>query len=147
MKGIVCSVCGFIALDGQAPDNCPVCHAPKAAFKDVENAIVVPSTATDKMEANKKHIPVITVEKQCGLIPGACTDINIKVGEILHPMLPEHFIMYIDTYIDKKYISRIYFSPVKMNAAVGLHLKAESGTLQVIEKCNLHGVWLSEMNI
>ena len=31
----VCSVCGYVA-DGQAPDNCPVCQAPKDKFLDVK---------------------------------------------------------------------------------------------------------------
>ncbi len=30
----VCTVCGYIT-DGEAPDNCPVCRAPKEKFKKV----------------------------------------------------------------------------------------------------------------
>ena len=148
MKGLVCSVCGFISLDGDIEGGCPVCHSKKEAFKEVADAIVTPSAASDKIEANKKHIPVIKITKACGLIPeSGCTDVNIKVGEITHPMLKEHFIMYVDTYIDKHYISRVFFSPEKMNPAVGLHLKVSTGTFQAIEKCNVHGAWMTETKI
>ncbi|MCB4791486.1 MAG: hypothetical protein LHV68_06320 [Elusimicrobia bacterium] len=147
MKGIVCSVCGFIAIDGSAPEKCPVCSAPKKSFDEKADAIVEPSDKTEKLETNRKHIPQIIVKKQCKLIPDGCTDVNIKVGEITHPMLPEHFIMYIDCYIDKKYISRTYLSPEKMNPAIGLHLKVDNGKFTTIEKCNIHGAWMSEVDL
>ena len=148
MKGIVCSVCGFIAIDGAAPEKCPVCYSPKKVFSEKDDAIVTPSSATDKVEANKKHIPVILVVKKCGLLPDSgCTDINVKVGEITHPMLPEHFIMYIDCYHDKQFISRIHLTPGKLNPAAGLHLKVSSGKFIAIEKCNLHGSWMTEIEL
>ncbi len=31
----VCQVCGYTA-DGEAPDNCPICNAPKEKFKRIE---------------------------------------------------------------------------------------------------------------
>lgn len=144
MKGIVCSMCGFIAIDGIVPEKCPQCGAPQKAFSEKPDAIVEPSPATEKMESNKKHIPQIIVKKQCKLIPDGCVDINVKIGEITHPMLPEHYIMYIDCYIDKKYVARIKFTPEKLNPAVGLHLKVDKGTFTAVEKCNVHGAWLSE---
>jgi superoxide reductase len=148
MKALVCAACGFIALDGDVSGPCPVCHSKKEIFKEVEDAIVTPSPATDKVELNKKHIPLVKIVKACGLIPDSgCTDVSVKVGETTHPMLKEHFIMYVDTYIDKKYISRVFFSPEKMNPAVGLHLKVSTGTFQAIAKCNLHGAWLTETKI
>jgi len=39
MKGQVCKVCGFISIKGEAPDNCPVCGAPKTAFLVKDDAI------------------------------------------------------------------------------------------------------------
>ena len=147
MKGIVCSVCGFIALDGKTPEHCPVCHAPAKMFKEQESAIVTPSAATDKLEANKKHVPVISINKQCGLIAGGCVDVHVKVGEVTHPMTLEHSIQYIDCYINKVFVARVHLTPEKLNPAIGLHLKVSSGTFSAIEKCNLHGAWLSETNI
>lgn len=146
MKGIVCSVCGFVSIDGIAPERCPVCGAPKNAFQEKEDAIVEPSEKTEKIEANKKHIPKIFVKKQCKLIPDGCVDVNVKIGEVVHPMLPEHFIMYIDCYIDKKFIARTHLTPEKVNPAIGLHLKVSSGKFAAVEHCNLHGSWLTEVS-
>ncbi|MCB4792880.1 MAG: hypothetical protein LHV68_13505 [Elusimicrobia bacterium] len=147
MKGFVCSVCGFISIDGAAPEKCPVCMSPKKAFNEKDDAIVTPSAATDKIETNKKHIPVIVVEKKCGLIPDGCTDVQVKIGEVTHPMLPEHFIMNIDCYLDKKFILRAILTPGKLNPAVGLHLKVSSGKFSAVEKCNLHGNWMTEVDL
>ncbi|MBN1621723.1 MAG: hypothetical protein JW871_03935 [Endomicrobiales bacterium] len=147
MKGIVCSVCGFISIDGSTPEACPVCGAPKKAFKEKEDAIVTPSDATDKVEANKKHIPKITVNKKCELIPEGCVDVNVKIGEITHPILPEHHIMYIDCYVDKKFLSRTHLTAGRLYPAAGLHLKVKNGKFTAIEKCNIHGAWISEVDL
>jgi len=147
MKGYVCGVCGYIPLDGVVPDKCPVCNAPKTAFAMKDDAIVEPSKETNKLELNKKHIPLVTIVKQCKLIPEGCTDVQIKIGEILHPMTKDHFIMRADVYLDKKYVSRVMFTPENVNPALSLHLHAEKGKVSVISLCNLHGAWLSEVEI
>lgn len=147
MKAFVCGVCGFISLDGTAPEKCPVCGAPKKAFSEKEEAIVTPSSATEKVEANKKHIPALLVKKQCGLIPDGCTDVHVKIGEIVHPMLPEHYIMRIDFYIDRQFVSRVQLSPGKINPAACFHLKVSSGKISAVGTCNLHGSWLSETSL
>ena len=113
MKGFVCGVCGFVAIDGAAPDNCPVCHAPKTSFAEKEDAAKTPVDAKNLTELEKKHIPVINVVKKCGLIPEGCEDVHVKLGEIQHPMLPEHSIQHIDFYIDKKFVSRVILTPLK----------------------------------
>jgi len=147
MKGFVCKNCGFTAIDGSAPEKCPVCGAPKSAFEEKADAIKEPADAANLTELEKKHIPVIVVEKKCGLIPDGCTDVHVKMGEIKHPMLPEHSITRIDFYIDKKYISRVYLTPEKLNPAAALHLNASSGKLTVIENCNVHGTWMNEKDL
>ncbi|MCQ9206689.1 MAG: hypothetical protein NG740_02250 [Omnitrophica bacterium] len=147
MKGFVCSVCGLVSINGVAPDNCPVCHAPKTAFQEKEDAIKTPKDAANLTEAEKKHVPVVKVVKTCGLIPEGCIDVHVKMGEIQHPMQADHYIMHIDFYIDNEFISRIALTPEKLNPAGALHLKAKSGKLTVIELCNLHGAWISETSL
>jgi len=147
MKGLVCKVCGFIAIDGVAPDNCPVCHAPKTAFQEKEDAIKTPQDAGNLTEFEKKHIPVITVVKTCGLIPEGCNDVHVKLGEIQHPMQDDHYIMYIDFYIDNKFIARVHLTPAKLNPAAALHLKAGEGKLTAIAFCSLHGAWINEEDL
>lgn len=147
MKGFVCKVCGFISIDGSAPDKCPVCGAPKTAFQEKEDAIKEPQDVNNLSELEKKHIPVITLVKKCGLIPEGCQDVHVKMGEIQHPMQPEHYILHIDFYIDNEFISRVHLTPDKLNPAAALHLKATSGKLTVIEFCNLHGAWIKETDL
>ncbi|MFH1868462.1 MAG: desulfoferrodoxin family protein [Candidatus Omnitrophota bacterium] len=147
MKGIVCKVCGYIAINGIAPDVCPVCHAPKTAFEEKEGAIKTAADSANLTEAEKKHIPAITVVKKCGLIPEGCQDVHVKVGDIQHPMLAEHYILHIDFYLDKEFMARVILTPGKLNPAAALHLKAESGKLTAIEFCTIHGAWINETDL
>lgn len=147
MKGFICSVCGFISIDGQVPEACPACGASRSAFEEKEDAIKTPKDAANLSELEKKHIPVILLEKKCGLIPGGCTDVHVKIGEIQHPMTPEHRIDFIDFYIDKKYVSRVKLTPEKLNPAACLHLKANGGRLTAVDSCNLHGSWINEVDL
>lgn len=143
MKGFVCKVCGFISINGSAPDSCPVCRAAKTSFEE-RDAI---KTAQDDAKAGEKHTPVITIVKKCGLIPEGCQDVHVKVGSVQHPMLQEHYITTIDFYIDKEFLSRVQLTPEKLNPAAALHVKATSGKLSVIEHCNVHGAWIQEDNL
>jgi len=147
MKGFVCKICGFISINGSAPDKCPVCGAPKTSFEEKEDAIKAPKDANNLTELEKKHIPVISIVKKCGLIPEGCQDVNVKIGEVQHPMQPEHYIMHIDFYIDKEFISRVILTPDKLNSAAALHIKAPSGRLAAVELCNLHGAWIKDVDL
>ena len=145
MKGYVCKVCQYISINGSAPDKCPVCGSPKTAFEEKE-AIKTPADPKNLTELEKKHVPVVTVLKKCGLIEG-CVDVHVKMGEILHPMQPEHYINHIDFYLDKEFMARIHLTPEKLNPAGALHLKVTSGALTVIELCNIHGAWIKEISL
>jgi superoxide reductase len=146
MKGYICGVCGYIAIDGAAPEKCPVCGVPKNKFTEKQDALKTAKDVATVGESEKKHIPSIAVNKKCALVPG-CVDISVKVGEITHPMLPEHFIMHIDFYIDNKYVSRVMLTPDKLNPAATLHIKGGGSKVQAIEFCNVHGAWFNEVNI
>ncbi len=147
MKGFVCKMCGFISINGSAPDKCPVCGAPRKSFEEKEDAIKTPKDVNNLTELEKKHIPVIAIAKECGLIPEGCQDVHVKMGEIQHPMVPEHSIQHIDFYLDGEFISRVILTPDALNPAAALHLKAKSGKLTVVEFCNLHGAWISETEL
>ncbi len=147
MELYVCKVCGHVVF-GTAPDKCPVCGAPKTAFNADPNALKKPADSKNLMDGDKKHIPVFTVVKQCGLIPGMCTDVHVKVGEILHVMEEKHWIMWIDMYLNRKFIARYEMTPNGPNSCVGMHLKSSvGGVLSAIENCNVHGKWLAEVEV
>ena len=144
MEGYVCKVCGFISINGSAPDKCPVCGAPKASFEQKQDAIKVPQDANNLTDLEKKHIPLITVVKKCGLIPEGCQDVHVKMGEIQHPMQVGHYIMHIDFYLDNEFLARVHLTPEKLNPAAALHLKAEQGEITAVSFCNLHGAWVKK---
>ena len=144
MTVLECKVCGHIEFN-EAPENCLVCRSPKTAFQENAEAIKAPADAANLSEGDKKHIPIIQ-KTECGLVQ-ACTDVHATVGEIEHVMTPEHFIGYLDYYLDYKFISRVWLSPEYCKPATTLHLSASSGKITVIEHCNVHGNWMGELDL
>ncbi|MFA5116721.1 MAG: desulfoferrodoxin family protein, partial [Candidatus Omnitrophota bacterium] len=93
MKTFVCKRCGYVSFNA-APDNCPVCGAPKEQFQEDSSAIKKPVDPGNLNDLEKKHIPAIDIKKQCGLVGPGCVDANIKIGSVVHVMEGKHFIMY-----------------------------------------------------
>lgn len=63
---------------------------------------------------------------------------EIRVGEVLHPMLPEHYIMFIEAISkDKKHVNLQFLSP---NEQPKMILK-ENYDIVAREYCNIHGLW------
>lgn len=147
MKIMECKGCGHIEFN-VAPEKCLVCRAPGSSFVENAAAIKQPANPAALTDGDKKHLPQIVVVKECGLIPGVgCTDVHVRVGEIEHVMQDKHFIMYLDFYLDHKFISRIWLSPNACHPAAALHLNAPKGVVTVIENCNVHGNWMAEVTI
>ncbi len=145
MKLFVCGVCGHVAFDN-APTKCPVCSSTK--FAEDANALKTPADPKNLTDGDKKHIPNFTVVKQCGLIPGTCTDIHVKIGAVLHVMEEKHWITWIDTYLNKKFVARYEMSADGANPCVGIHLKNNAGGMfTAIENCNVHGKWMGYVEV
>jgi desulfoferrodoxin-like iron-binding protein len=141
MSIYVCSVCGYIAFTG-GEEACPVCKMPKDKF--VRNDRIFEESAEKSKEAAIKHVPKITINKKCGLIPEqSCLDVIVRIGATLHPMESSHFIQFIDCYVDDKYIARLMLTP-GVFAAGCFHLKTSGLKVTVVENCNLHGYWKIE---
>jgi superoxide reductase len=147
MKTYVCKTCGYISFDN-APVACPVDGVAIENFEKDPDAIKRPVNPDNLTELEKKHIPVITIDDACGESSGGtCLDVHVTVGDIQHAMESEHFIDFIDVYIDKKYISRVVFIAKKMYPAVHLCLNTNVGVISVIAHCNVHGSWRSKIKI
>ncbi|MCA6071114.1 MAG: hypothetical protein LE168_01805 [Endomicrobium sp.] len=145
MKGLICKICGYVALDGNR-GQCPVCHA-KNVFEEREDAYKAPDFKAASGESEKKHIPSFAVIQERGIPGNGCIDVHVKIGEIPHPALPEHHITEIAFYVDNKFISNVMLT-ADINPAVVVHLKSGTkGKVQVIENCNLHGKWYNEVEI
>ncbi|NLP06530.1 desulfoferrodoxin [Candidatus Fermentibacteria bacterium] len=78
--------------------------------------------------AKEKHVPVIekTVEGY-----------TVKVGSVAHPMLPEHYIEWIELVADG--IS--YRAFLKPGAAPEAFFPVKAKSVYAREYCNLHGLW------
>lgn len=141
MKILVCNTCGHIEFN-QAPEICLVCRAPGSAFTENAEAIKSPADPANLTDGDKKHIPLVTVTKH-----DAGAEAAVVVGDIVHVMEAKHFIQWLDFYHDHKFISRIWLSPETMTPCVKIMLTVQSGTLTVVENCNVHGNWMAEAAI
>jgi desulfoferrodoxin-like iron-binding protein len=135
----ICNSCGHIEF-GPTPVECPVCGAKK--FNQNDN--IFKESEEKSKEAAPKHVPAITVKKECSLIPDmGCIDVLVVIGQKIHPMEEKHFIQFIDCYVDDKYVSRQFLSP-GVYAGGLFHLKAKGSKVRIVENCNLHGYWTAE---
>ena len=118
----VCKKCQKIAVIVK-PSSCPtVCCG--------DEMVELKAASTDG--ATEKHVPVITVNGQT---------VNVAVGSVDHPMLPEHYIEWILLQTDK--------GIQKKNLEPGQPPKADFAILPdekvvaAYEYCNLHRLWKS----
>lgn len=143
MKIYICQVCGHIEFNN-LPDTCPVCGAPKDKF--LQNDAIFKESIQKSPEAEIKHVPAITVNKSCSLLPGSgCTDVIVIIGKVMHPMDEKHYIRFIDAYQNDKFIARMMLTPLSVYPAACFHLKEAGGTITVVENCSIHGYWMSEI--
>jgi desulfoferrodoxin (superoxide reductase-like protein) len=63
-------------------------------------------------------------------------------------MQDDHWIMWIDTYINDKFAARTQLLPPSLQAAACVHIKTDQkGTVKVIEHCNKHGSWMASVKL
>ncbi|MBD3345418.1 MAG: hypothetical protein GF401_10190 [Chitinivibrionales bacterium] len=142
MSIFTCAVCGHVEFDS-SPESCPVC----AAAKFEQNDKLFEESMEQSKEGAAKHIPGITVNKDCKLVPGAgCIDVLVMVGEVVHPMEEAHHIMYVDCYVDNKYVSRQMLTPGVYPGSL-FHIKQAGSKVKIVERCNKHGFWMAEADI
>ena len=80
---------------------------------------------------NEKHIPFF--------IKGENGESIIQVGSELHPMLDEHYIMFIEAISsDKSRIELKYFRP---GDEPRMYMNKDFGVSTAYEFCNIHGLW------
>ncbi|MBA3029177.1 MAG: desulfoferrodoxin [Desulfobacteraceae bacterium] len=113
-----CMVCGNIiaVLHGGAGELTCCGQAMKLFVENTTDA------------AKEKHVPVI--EKIAG-------GVKVSVGEVAHPMTPEHSIEWIEILADGKSY-RQFLKPGDAPVAV---FNIEASSITAREYCNLHGLW------
>ena len=83
--------------------------------------------------ALEKHVPAVEVKG---------TTVLVKIGEVTHPMLPEHHIEWI-LLETKKGFQIKYLEPGE--APEAKFELADDEAVAVYEYCNLHGLWKKEL--
>ena len=142
MSVYICNMCGHIEF-GAAPERCPVCRATKFTRNDN----VFRESEEKSREASPRHIPAITVRKECHLIPDSgCVDVLAVIGQKVHPMEEKHYITFIDCYVDDRYVSRQLLTP-GVYAGSLFHLKTPGSKVRIVEKCTIHGYWTAEESL
>ena len=124
VKFYICETCKNIItkiVDSKVPVVC--CGKP---MKEL-----VPGAVDGALE---KHIPAVTVDGKT---------VKVQIGEVIHPMMPEHYIQFIA--LETKNGVQI------KNLKAGDEPKAEfiladgEEAVAVYEYCNLHGLWVKEV--
>ncbi len=123
MKFLKCKKCGVIVGVIREPaDGTPFCGG------DLEE--LVPNTVD---AAAEKHVPVIAIEGQA---------VTVTIGEVDHPMIPEHFIEWIALETEQG-MQRKSLEPG--DAPVRSFSLAEGDkAVAAYAYCNLHGLWKAD---
>lgn len=86
------------------------------------------------------HVPQIMAPNSIHV--GKPFEVEIRVGEKLHEMLPSHYIDWVDLYADDIFLAKFILTPNFTNPVCKVVLSLNSNaTLRAIEHCNLHGLW------
>ena len=120
MKLLKCQKCGkiIIVLDEGSPST--ICCG--------EDMIeLVPRSIDGAIE---KHVPVVDIKDN---------ELNIKVGEVEHPMTEEHYIKFIIIETTKGYMIKKLNPNDKPEARFILAYNEEY--INTYAYCNLHGLW------
>jgi superoxide reductase len=84
--------------------------------------------------SREKHVPVVTVDGNA---------VTIKVGSVPHPMLAEHYIMWVYLQTEKGG-QRKCLKPGE-EPTVTFKLTDDDKPLAAYEYCNLHGLWKADI--
>ena len=80
--------------------------------------------------AKEKHVPVYTVKDNI---------VTVNVGDVDHPMIPEHFIQFVILQT-KNGVQRKDLKPGE-KPNVQFAITADDEVVAVFAYCNLHGLW------
>ena len=116
--------------------KCNICGNVVEVVSEGEGELVCCGEIMELLESHQeetmaeKHKPVLTIVDK---------DVTIKVGEVPHPMIPEHHIEFIEAIsLDGKYLKRKYLN---IGEAPELKFFCNSDTMKARELCNIHGLW------
>lgn len=119
--------------------RCEVCGNMTEVINDSGVPMICCGKPMIELEANtsdgagEKHVPVVKVDGEV---------LTVRVGEVDHPMLDEHYIQWIHVETETGGL-RKNLKPGEEPAAT-FNLAGEKA-IAVYEYCNLHGLWKKEL--
>lgn len=123
MKFYICKTCGNIITkvnDSSVPVVCCGKMMEELVAGSVDAAV-------------EKHVPVFTLEDN---------KVFVFVGDVEHPMQPEHYIQWIA--IETETGSQIKYLTPGEKPAASFRLGSQDKLVAVYAYCNLHGLWAKE---
>lgn len=107
----------------------------------------------NKTVTEKKHAPVIKAPAE--VKAGMPFTVEVSVGEILHDLGPAHWIQWVELNIGNEPAGRVdfqakgYMKPVATFSVVLGQEFVSLGKVTLIanERCNLHGIWESHVDV
>ena len=90
--------------------------------------VLAPNTTDASQE---KHVPAVT---------RAGNQVNVKVGDVQHPMISEHLIEWVACEQGNK-MQRV---KLDAEAAPAVSFTVADGPVTVYAYCNLHGLWMAQ---
>lgn len=117
---VKCAICGNVIEDTMGSTANILCCGQKPS-------LLVPNTIDASQE---KHVPVCTVSDG---------EILVKVGSVEHPMVKEHYIMWIACVAENR-ITKVMLFPEQATETRFPYVK----NCKIYAYCNLHGLWVTE---
>ena len=77
MKKFVCQVCGYVHTGDEAPEQCPVCKAPKEKFKEVKGEA---SYATVHEVGCAKGVDKVIYDDLVANFNGECSEVGMYLA-------------------------------------------------------------------
>lgn len=123
LKIYICKHCGNIIVKLEDSGVPVVCCG--------EEMTLLESGTVDA--AIEKHVPVVEIVEE---------SVTVKVGEVPHPMVPEHHISWIILVTENGFQIK-YLNVTGEAKAI---FKTNEKVLEVYEYCNIHGLWKKDLS-
>ncbi|MBQ7764228.1 desulfoferrodoxin FeS4 iron-binding domain-containing protein [bacterium] len=90
--------------------------------------LLIPQHENENAELTEKHTPKLEEENDKRFV-------RLKY----HPMIPEHYIQFIEIYPKDK--SRLYLKYLNPNEIAEFDITHFEENIEALEHCNIHGLW------
>ncbi|MCF7910416.1 desulfoferrodoxin [Candidatus Pacearchaeota archaeon] len=121
-----CEICGNIV---------EVLHSGNGTLVCCGENMILQEEKTQDPELGEKHVPVV---KSIG--DDRNPRVRIKVGDVEHPMTPEHYIEWIEIITPDRVLRKF----LKPGEKPEKEFTIRAGTFETRIYCNLHGLWKKE---